>query len=254
MRLATFNILHGRSLHDGLVEPDRLHEAVRTLDVDVIGLQEVDRNQPRSGGHDLAAVAAEAIGAVAHRFVPAVVGTPGEEFRAARDDEEVDGLPQYGVALASRWPVERWLVHRLPPAPTRAPVPVGPGRIMLLPDEPRVLLAAVVVTPRGRYTVATTHLSFVPGWNFRQLRRVVRALRALPGPRILLGDLNLPARVVAFGSGWRVAARRATFPAPDPRIQLDHVLLDPTVGRRVVSADTPSVGVSDHRPLVVRLA
>ncbi|GIJ48708.1 endonuclease/exonuclease/phosphatase [Virgisporangium aliadipatigenens] len=253
MRLATFNILHGRSLHDGLVEPERLRDAVRGLDADVLGLQEVDRNQPRSGGHDLAAVAAEAIGAVAHRFVPAVVGTPGEEFRAATDSESAHDLPQYGVALASRWPVERWLVHRLPAAPGRSPMPVGPGKIVLMPDEPRVLLAAVIGTPAGRYTVATTHLSWVPGWNFRQLRRVVRALRALPGPRILLGDLNLPARVAGFATGWRVAAGGATFPSPDPRIQLDHVLLDPTVDRRVVEVTTPVVPVSDHRPLVVRL-
>jgi endonuclease/exonuclease/phosphatase family metal-dependent hydrolase len=284
VRLATFNVLHGRSLDDGLVDADRFQAAVAALDADVIGLQEVDLHQPRSGHLDLTALAAEALGAADHRFVAAVVGTPGVAFRPAgagvgwteersdRGDEgrwrldgpgpraraiepgppPLDGEPQYGVALVSRFPVRRWLIHRLPAAPTRAPVPVG-GRVLLLPDEPRVLLAAVLDTPAGPVTAATTHLSFVPGWNVWQLRRVIQALRALPGPRVLLGDLNVPARVARFVSGWRVAARMPTYPASVPRIQLDHVLVDPAAAVRVGAASTPPTAVSDHRPLVVEL-
>src|SRR3954447_14486414 len=83
MRFATFNLMHGRSLSDGRVDPDRLRQAVVDLDVDVLGMQEVDRDQPRSGGADLAALAAAALGErAAHRFAPAVIGTPGESFRA----------------------------------------------------------------------------------------------------------------------------------------------------------------------------
>ena len=55
MRIATFNILHGRSLDDGRVDVDRLAAAVKSLDADVLGLQEVDRDQPRSFGADLTA-------------------------------------------------------------------------------------------------------------------------------------------------------------------------------------------------------
>ena len=59
MRLATFNMLHGRSLSDGAVHADRIAAAVADLDADVLGLQEVDRSQPRSGLLDLTAIAAE---------------------------------------------------------------------------------------------------------------------------------------------------------------------------------------------------
>jgi len=45
MRLATFNMLHGKSLTDGLVDLDRFADAVRTLDADVLALQGVDRGQ-----------------------------------------------------------------------------------------------------------------------------------------------------------------------------------------------------------------
>jgi endonuclease/exonuclease/phosphatase family metal-dependent hydrolase len=256
VRLATFNILHGRSLSDGQVHAGRFADAVAALDADVLGLQEVDRAQPRSGLIDLTAVAAGALGAPAHRFAAAVVGTPGETWQpwhaAAPDDQ-----PQYGIGLVSRWPVRQWQITPLASAPVRSPVWIPKAGLLLLKDEPRVLLAAVLDTPAGPLTVANTHLSFVPGWNVRQLRTAVRALRRLPAPRILLGDLNLPAGPARLVSGWRPLARLATYPSPGPRAQLDHVLLDPSGADRlgtVVRAETPQVPVSDHRPLVVQLA
>ncbi|MEV4277639.1 endonuclease/exonuclease/phosphatase family protein [Actinoplanes xinjiangensis] len=255
MRLATFNLLHGRSLSDGTVHADRIHAAVADLDADVLGLQEVDRAQPRSGLLDLTALAADALGAGTHRFAAAVVGTPGQTWEPWHSGADI-GHPQYGIALVSRFPVQRWQITQLPAAPVRSPVYVPDGGLLLLRDEPRVLLAAVLDTPAGPLTVATTHLSFVPGWNVRQLRAAVRALRGLPAPRVLLGDLNMPAGPVRAFTGWQPLARAATFPSPSPKTQLDHVLADPrgvaALGR-VVQVRTPPVPVSDHRPLVVRL-
>jgi endonuclease/exonuclease/phosphatase family metal-dependent hydrolase len=257
VRLATFNLLHGRSLSDGKVHADRVAAAVADLDADVLGLQEVDRAQPRSGLLDLTGIAAEALGAPVHRFAAAVVGTPGERWQPWRSDDD-NTHPLYGIALVSRFPVTRWQITRLPPAPIRSPVyvPRPGGGLTLLRDEPRVVLAAVVETPDGPATVATTHLSFVPGWNVRQLRTAIRALRALPAPRVLLGDLNLPAGPARAFTGWRPLARTATYPSPAPKAQLDHVLADPrgleSLGR-VVQVRAPHAAVSDHRPLVVHL-
>jgi endonuclease/exonuclease/phosphatase family metal-dependent hydrolase len=256
VRLATFNLLHGRSLSDGTVHADRIQAAVADLDADVLGLQEVDRAQPRSGLLDLTALAADALGATVHRFAAAVVGTPGHTWQPWHSGADIDH-PQYGIALVSRFPVTRWQITQLPGAPVRSPVYVPGAGLLMLRDEPRVLLAAVLDTPHGPVTVATTHLSFVPGWNVRQLRAVVRALRELPGPRVLLGDLNMPSGPARLFSGWLPLARAATFPNSVPRTQLDHVLADPremaSLGR-VVQVRTPPVAVSDHRPLVVRLA
>jgi endonuclease/exonuclease/phosphatase family metal-dependent hydrolase len=253
VRLATFNILHGRSLSDGAVRAERLAAAVAGLDADIIGLQEVDHAQPRSGLLDLTAIAAEALGAPEHRFAAAVAGTPGETWAPWRGDEETTH-PLYGIALISRWPVLRWQVTPLPPAPVRSPVYVPGGGVLLLKDEPRVLIAAVVETPNGPLTVANTHLSFVPGWNLRQLRTAIRALRGLPAPRILLGDLNLPAGPARAVSGWRPLARTATYPSPSPRVQLDHILADPRGAERlgrVAQICAPQSVISDHRPLIV---
>lgn len=258
VRLVTFNLLHGRSVSDGLVDGSRLAAVVRELNADVLALQEVDRDQSRSGGLDLTAVAALASGAVAHRFAAAMVGTPGERFRPLTHDDDGDGQPCYGVGLVSRYPARSWRVTRLAPAPVRSPVftPGEGGGVIMLRDEPRVVLAAVLETPYGPVTAAATHLSFVPGWNGWQLRQVIRALRGLPAPRVLLGDLNLPAGVAGWVSGWRVLGRMATYPAGQPRIQLDHILADPRGGQGlppVAGVSAPAALISDHRPLVVDL-
>lgn len=259
MRLATFNLLHGRSPHDGLVDETRLATAVGTLDADILALQEVDRDQSRSNHLDLTGIAAQAMDAPAHRFAAAVVGTPGEQFRPLSHDDDGHGEPLYGIGLISRYPVRSWQVIRLTALPVRFPVLVpGPGGgLALLRDEPRVVLAALLDTPYGPITAAATHLSFVPGWNVRQLRQVIRAVRTLPAPRILLGDLNLPAGLATIVSGWRSLARRPTYPAKQPRVQLDHILADPRGGHplpAVTAVHTPAATISDHRPLVVDLA
>src|ERR1700741_4735374 len=157
MRMATFNILHGRSVHDGSVELDRLADSIKQLDVDILALQEVDLDQPRSGKADLAAVTAA-----------------------------------YGIALLSRYLAESWQVVHLPRIPVRFPMYLpGPRRVQVVHEEPRAAMVARIDTPLGPLTVANTHLSFVPGWNRVQLRRLIRDLRGFPGPRVLMGDLNM---------------------------------------------------------------
>jgi endonuclease/exonuclease/phosphatase family metal-dependent hydrolase len=251
VRLATFNLLSGRSLTDGRVVPERLAEAARTLAADVVGLQEVDRGQSRSGGADQTEQVARAMGADHWRFVPAITGTPGASWCAATEDD--DGQPAYGVGLVSRWPVMSWQVVRLPAARVRAPVLLpGTRRVVWLQDEPRVGVVAVVETPVGPVTVGTTHLSFVPGRNGAQLRRLAAAMAQLPGPRVLLGDLNLPGPLPRLLTGWRSLARTPTYPAPEPRVQLDHVLASGDLPP-VTAVQTLHLPVSDHRALLVQL-
>lgn len=252
MRFATFNILHGRTVVDGAVQLDRLSDAVRALDADVLAMQEVDQDQPRSDMADLTAVAAQAMGAVSHRFVAALSGTPGATWIAATGDEQ-PGTAAYGISLLSRYPARNWQVLRLPRIPTRFPMylPV-PRRVMLVREEPRAVVLAQLETPCGLITVANTHLSFVPGWNRVQLRRLRRDLEALPGPRVLMGDLNMAPGPAHACSRMRPLASAATFPADQPDRQLDHVLTDSAL-ITAQRSETPTMPISDHRPLVVEL-
>ena len=253
MRVASFNILNGRSMADGEVDVGRLRDATKLLDADVLGLQEVDLDQPRSHGLDLTAEVADAMGGEG-RFAAAIIGTPGEKWRPARDSDPATG-PAYGNGLVSRLPVTRWLVTRLPSAPVRSPIVIpGPQRkVLWLRDEPRVLIAAVLDTPAGPMTVGNTHLSFVPGWNGAQLRRAARALRGLPAPRVLLGDLNLPGALPRWLTGWIPLAQALTFPTEEPRVQLDHVLGHGPALPPVAAAGAREMALSDHRALIVDL-
>jgi endonuclease/exonuclease/phosphatase family metal-dependent hydrolase len=253
MRLATFNILHGRSMSDDSVDVDRLAAAVATLDADVLALQEVDRDQPRSHLADLTAVAAEAMGAVSHRFVAALAGTPGATWMAATEDD-VPGTASYGVALLSRYPVRTWQTLRLPRIGFRFPMYLpGPRKVIMVDEEPRAAVIAHLESPIGPLIVANTHLSFVPGWGRLQLRRIRRDLATLPDPAILMGDLNMEGQRSVRITGYRSLAEHPTFPLDEPDRQLDHVLARGSVSR-VVDSRAVRLPLSDHRALVVDLA
>jgi endonuclease/exonuclease/phosphatase family metal-dependent hydrolase len=253
MRMATFNILHGRSVHDGSVELDRLVDSIKQLDADVLALQEVDLEQPRSGKADLTAVVAEAMGAVSHRFVAAINGTPGATWMAATGREQ-PGTAAYGIALLSRFRASSWQVVRLPRIPMRFPMYLpGPRRVQVVHEEPRAAMVAQLDTPLGQLTVANTHLSFAPGWNRVQLRSLIQDLGGFGGPRVLMGDLNMTPPTPSRWTRMRSLGEAPTFPADDPRDQLDHILTDdPTL--RVEACSAPRLPVSDHRALVVDIS
>lgn len=250
VRLGTWNVLHAASPADDEVDLDRFATAVRGLDADVLGLQELDRGQPRSQSADLTTVAAEAMGAAEYRFAPTLVGLPGAWSPAP--DQEPSRAPAYGIGLLSRFPVTSWRVVALPRIPRAIPLLLGrPRRVVVVRDEPRVAVAARVSTPHGPMTVATTHLSFIPGWNLVQLRHLVHTLGAddtlgRSGPLVVTGDLNLGPRRARFAGRLPVLATGVTFPADGPRRQLDHLL-----GRGVVAsaARVHHPPVSDHRAL-----
>lgn len=255
MRIATFNILSGRSPTDDRVDEERYRRAIAALDADLLGLQEVDRNQPRSQHADLTAIAAEAMNARDHLFVAALAGTPDATWAAATGDEQPDSAA-YGVAFLSRFPVHGWRVIRLP----AAPVPV-PHRFhgRLLPDwvrdEPRVAVVADVDTPIGRIDVVTTHLSFLRPWNRHQLRRLMADLEPRVRPLVLMGDLNLGPSPATRITRLTPLASGTTFPVDSPREQLDHILAS---DRLLEAADAAGASgavlplpMSDHCALLV---
>ena len=113
-----------------------------------------------------------------------------------------------------------------------------------------------------RVSVAVTHLQHQPK-RFRdqehdapaQLEAVLGALSGCPGPRLLLGDLNLEPDVAApilERAGFTLATAGPTFPAGEPRRTIDYVAVAGLVVTGAwVSARPP---VSDHRALVAELA
>lgn len=276
LRVATFNLLHGMALpaavdvstermpltSESAPTPDgvssaALAAAAAVLDADVIGLQEVDRGQERSGHVDQTEVVARAVGAAHWQFVPALHGVPGgpDGWRAATETAVETPGPSYGIGLVSRLPVLSWHVRRFAAAPFALPLLVpGGSRLVRVRDEPRAACAAVVA-PVGRrpFTVATAHLSFVPGFNAHQLRAITRWLADLPGPRLLLGDFNLPGGLPKALTGWCQLGRVPTYPSYRPRVQFDHVLADGLDGTAVRRVAALPLAISDHCALAVDL-
>ena len=221
MRVATFNIKHGRN-GDGRVDLRRLAAACAVLSADVLAIQEVDRFARRTGFRDEMRIIARATG------MTAVFG------EAARRRWRT-----YGNVLLARGPITDVEVLRLP-RPSDG--------------EQRVAIVARVSVDGVGLSVGATHLSFRRGEGPAQLDVVLAALAGREGPRLLLGDLNLGPDVVepaVTAAGYRLAPTEATFPAAGPRSRIDFVAVS---GLEVVGASTPFVGTSDHLPVVAEIA
>ena len=252
LRIASVNAASGRDLASGAVDTFVLTTAVAALDADVVAVQEVDHLLPRSARADQTALLAAATGS-SGRFVATVHGTPGVVDGFTPAERTVPDEPSYGVALLSRLPVLEWREERMAPGRARLPLPVPGQGLRWIPDEPRAVVAAVVATAAGPVSVLGTHLSFSPARSVAQLRAVRRFAAELPRPLVLLGDLNLPPGVVRRVLPWRALVTGPTFPAPAPRVQLDHALADGLPAEARVSARIERVGGSDHRGIVVDL-
>ncbi len=235
MRVATFNVRHGRPERARRPDHARLVAAVVSLDAEVIGIQELDRGTSRVGGVDQPTMLADAT---------------GMDVRFGRAIDHDGG--HYGVALASRRPLGSTEVLRLPGA--------GEPRVAIMGilegvDELEGGSSAVEPAVSGRgvsWAVGCTHLTTVADDAIGQLGVVLEALTDLAGdrPAVLLGDLNLEAdRVgpVLASHGWIAARSGPTHPAARPTRRIDWVLVRAAF---VESSSVLDLRASDHRPLV----
>ena len=140
MRIVSWNIRWGCG-RDGRIDLDAIVAVLRTLNPDVICLQEVAVNHPGLEGN-----------ASANQYNH--LATAFSDFDAiyapASDMNGDNGRRLFGNLLLSRFTVTQALRHSLPwPAD-----PVG------LAGMPRVMIEAVIDSPIGRMRVLTTHLEY----------------------------------------------------------------------------------------------
>jgi endonuclease/exonuclease/phosphatase family metal-dependent hydrolase len=252
LRVATWNLLHGVDVRSGRIELDAVADAITALDVDVLAVQEVDRLLTRSQDVDQLAALADKLGWHA-AYGPALLGEPLNGWTTAAGGDP--GGPAYGVGLLSPHPLTE--VARLGlPGGARTQSAVAPPRWVPYRDrEPRTALRAVLQPAGGpRVVVATTHLSYLAWRSPHQLRRAVAFAAAAGTPAVLMGDLNLPHRALRAalaGTGWTAAAPAGpSYPAWQPRLQIDHVLVR---GAEVGDARVAQRGPSDHLPIGARV-
>ena len=237
LRVGTWNIAGARREQTNQVDLDAVVAGVRALGVDLLAVQEVDRQLARSGRSDHPAVIAQALGTDWFwSYAPALVG---DDFRPLSGLDP--GGPGYGNLLVSRLPLAAVEQLRFPPA--------GGG------EQRTAILASLQVGSRP-VTVAATHLSNKQGHNVRQLRELQQVAGSRGAPRLVVGDLNLPSTVLVLASrrGWPETGRGRTWPNSAPTQQLDHILRNDPAGLvRPRGARVVAAPVSDHRALVVEL-
>lgn len=252
-RVATFNIHKGADPQDRY-DLDRTIEAIRRLDADLVGVQEVMRNHPDFNCDDQPALVAEGLRRRtgrpwAHTHVKAWITENRQCLAVGRgDDVATEDLafftPERIVESSS--------------------VRLSEGRVGLA-----VRLASMPHVP-----VIVTHLA---AGRQNQPDRVREIAVLLPwaaghGPGILIGDLNATPEATELGpvmaryrDGWADAAARGTAGGvasgstrPGRRVsRIDYVLYEPNVNLALESAEVvdasalPGLGeVSDHHPVV----
>ncbi|MFI8306142.1 endonuclease/exonuclease/phosphatase family protein [Streptomyces sp. NPDC085927] len=240
LRVATYNI-HAGAGEDGVFDLDRTAQALRDLNADVVGLQEVDVHWgDRSDFVDEARALAGKLGMRVF-FAPIYDLDPpagGGERR------------QYGVAVLSRHPVIEAENHEITRLSTQTPDPV---------PAPMPGFAEVTVNVKGVHVhVYSTHLDHRadPSVREAQVADMLDVLAADRGPKILVGDFNAEATAPELAPLWQ-RLRDAdpngggTYPAADPVKRIDLVAVSP--GITVAGAEAVATEASDHRPVVTDL-
>jgi endonuclease/exonuclease/phosphatase family metal-dependent hydrolase len=273
MRVISWNLLHGQKIPPTSSQDwqaEIVSAAKKVADEsqpNFIALQEVDYFQSRSDLTNQTKLVAQSMQLKYWAYLPTLIGTPGEKWRSVKDlknsiitESSIDKNPKasYGIALATNWPIKKLYVKKLGRSivgmPLLIPKDNGKGvRFIYVKDEPRVALIAEL---ENGYTIATTHLSFVPGVNVFQLNKLSSYLKKLPGFALLTGDLNLPANLPSKLSGFKSLISQATYPSWKPKIQFDYIMLRKSEIKSVSSIKpikSTATGISDHTPIGVEI-
>jgi len=223
----TYNIHHGEG-RDGKVDLDRIARIIRENNPDVVCLQEVDLNLPRTNHLDFGAELAKRLG------MPTVF-----ESNYAFDGGE------YGNATLTRLEI---LSHENIALPNPDPTQV----------EPRGCLKTVLRTPAGPVQVFNTHLGLNADERKAQAEAILK--HVWKAPTILTGDLNegiaQPGASLLL-TQFKDALTQGGVPAVQgAHVRIDHVLVSgefDVLSSRIVS--TPDTAIaSDHLPYVAELS
>jgi endonuclease/exonuclease/phosphatase family metal-dependent hydrolase len=230
LRIATYNIHRCRGL-DGRTNPSRVADVIRSIEPDVIALQEVMGAGPHSPGH------AEELGA---QLGMGWVMAPTRHLRGAL----------FGNVVLSRHPI----IHH------------AQYDLSWKTCEPRCCQRVDIAFGDDTLHLYNVHL----GTAFLERRYQAARLsaivhdRRIAEPKVVLGDFNewmrglattlLTERLQSIDLRSHLRRRR-TYPGVFPVLHLDHIYYDGRV--EVVKLDLPrtrrALMASDHLPLVAEL-
>lgn len=234
VRVLSYNIHKAIGGRDRRYRLDRVIDALRHEDADVICLQEVDRGCRRSRRHDQAVMISEALGLPHHLYQLNVHLQDGG----------------YGNLIASRFPFLHH--HQI--------------SLTLQQRKPRGAQIVVLETPQGPFHVVNCHLGLVEKERHWQIRRLLEHhlfRESSQLPTLIIGDTN-DWRNTLYGGPFAVhdflhvtapPSRFRSFPAWMPLGALDKAFVRGPV--EIVAAHVSRSRLlrdaSDHLPLIIDL-
>lgn len=217
-RIMSYNICNAKGM-DNVRDVKRISEVIRSVNPEVVALQELDSVTTRSGGTDVAKEIAD-LTRMYHVYGPAI------SFQGGK----------YGIAILSR---EKPLSSKLYPLPGR--------------EEARALL----LVEFADYAFLCTHLSLTEEDATESLRMADRIASEYPKPVIIAGDFNLTpqtAGIQEMQKRWKPLSnlKHATYPSDGPKNTIDYIMgftgngqRFTVLGNRVLNEPV----ASDHAPL-----
>jgi endonuclease/exonuclease/phosphatase family metal-dependent hydrolase len=226
LRIASYNV-HTYTGLDFRRDPERIAAVIRSLDADIVSLQEVLSDPGASPSSQL-------------RFLAEKTGM--HMAVAGPTIWKADG--QYGNALLSRFPITRVRLHD----------------ISLGAFEPRGIIDADIRVGDQTVRVLATHFGLWPMERNRQALRLLEILPENPSqPLIVMGDMNCwaPGSPVLRRLQERLGkpATLPSYPAPLPLFPLDRIWIKAAGYRLGVEAPRSRLAriASDHLPLVATI-
>jgi len=227
LRILAYNIRHGRGMDDSL-DLERSARLIRSLEPDIVTLQEIDNRTERTGNVDQAAVLAHLTGM--HGIFGAFMDYQGG---------------QYGMALLSRFPIVEYHNHVLPEG--RESRSALAARIKIGPPDQEIIVVGI-------------HLYATEQERLAQAQTIIELFKTESIPVILAGDFNSQPQsdvMRLLGTIWEMPFKgedHLTFPSDTPDREIDFILFrSDSMFRVTESRVIHQPLVSDHRPVVLTL-
>ncbi len=230
LRVGTFNIHHGEE-NDGIMNLKRIADVILKMNVDIIGLQEVDKNWGDRSGWADQVTGLSSLLQMQGRFGPAL--SKGVLRKRG----------YYGNAIFSKYPILNIENH-----PLRS----------ITGGEDRAYLKALIDIGGEKILFLSVHLGLSAKERRHHLTLLLSQIETSEYPIILVGDFNaeedeliqiMNARLKdAFSVAGRGDGSTFGFRSSLPNVRIDYIWVSD--GFEVINASTLPTEASDHYPII----
>lgn len=227
MKVASYNILHCENFLTEKIEFDDFAKVIKSLDADVIGLNEVHGKGIDPEYEEQTQILGEKIG-YDYYFAKAC---------------DIDGPNPFGNAMLTRLPIKE--IKNIP-----IPDP-DPKKYTMLYETRCILKMTVATDPEVTFYI--THFGLNPDEQENALQTLFENLDSEYS--VLMGDLNVrpDSDVIAkikerlCDTAGETTPDIFTFPADKPNRKIDFIFTSDNI--KTVSFNVPEIVLSDHRPV-----